>query len=145
MLLEESSNKVTEKVILDPSEEYEIKDLRIVKSEFFDKYIVTDDGGRPIDGIVLNQKGEDTLIRRLITITPEQMKELGEKNVQESLLQKRKEIQQRQKDNLNKEITPLGKDNQSLFKEDIQSFKELLKQAEKNAAEFRNTQGIVNE
>lgn len=153
MLLEESSNKVTEKVILDPLEEYEIKDLRIVKSEFFDKYIVTDDGGRPIDGIVLNQKGEDTLIRRLITITPEQMKELGEKNIQESLLQKRKEIQQRQKENLNKEITPLGKDiqsikdfyNQSLFKEDIQSFKELLKQAEKNAAEFRNTQGIVNE
>ena len=153
MLLEESSNKVTEKVILDPLEEYEIKDLRIVKSEFFDKYIVTDDGGRPIDGIVLNQKGEDTLIRRLITITPEQMKELGEKNIQESLLQKRKEIQQRQKENLNKEITPLGKDiqsikdfyNQSLFKEDIQSFKELLKQAEKNAAEVRNTQGIVNE
>ena len=153
MLLEESSNKVREKVILDPLEEYEIKDLRIVKSEFFDKYIVTDDGGRPIDGIVLNEKGEDTLIRRLITITPEQMRELGEKNIEEGLIQKRKEIQQKQIDNLNKKPTPLGKDvqslkifyNESLLKKDFESFVKALQQAEENADKFRNKKGIVNE
>jgi hypothetical protein len=153
MLLEESSNKVREKVILDPLEQYEAKDLKIVKSEFFDKYIITDDGGRPIDGIVLNEKGEDTLIRRLITITPEQMRELGEKNIEEGLIQKRKEIQQKQIDNLNKKPTPLGKDvqsvkkfyNESLLKKDFESFVKALQQAEENADKFRNKKGIVNE
>jgi len=153
MLLEESSNKIREKVILNPLEQYEAKDLKIVKSEFFDKYIITDDGGRPIDGIVLNEKGEDTLIRRLITITPEQMRELGEKNIEEGLIQKRKEIQQKQIDNLNKKPTPLGKDvqsvkkfyNESLLKKDFESFVKALQQAEENADKFRNKKGIVNE
>ena len=83
MLLEESKNKVTLKVILDPLEEYEEKDLRIVKSEFLENYIVTDKNGRPLDGVVLDEKGNETIFRRLITITPQQINEFGTQEIQE--------------------------------------------------------------
>ena len=83
MLLEESQNKVTLKVILDPLEEYEENDLRIVKSEFLENYILTDKNGRPLDGVVLDEKGNETIFRRLITITPQQINEFGTQEIQE--------------------------------------------------------------
>ena len=94
-LIEDSQNKTAMKVILDPTMEYKPSDLRVVKNEFAGNYIITDPNGIPLDGVVLDDEGNDTGLTRLLTITAEELQEVGMSQVTEMGLKKKKEIERK--------------------------------------------------
>ena len=76
-LIKDAKAEVPNKIILDPTREYKENDLRIVKSEFSGNYIVTDIYGQPLDGVVYDEQGNDTGLTRIVTVTSEQLKQIG--------------------------------------------------------------------
>tara|TARA_R100001460_G_scaffold26759_4_gene54180 strand:- start:3273 stop:6248 length:2976 start_codon:yes stop_codon:yes gene_type:complete len=94
-LVEDSRNKTAMKVILDPTMEYKASDIRVVKNEFAGNYIITDPYGTPLDGVFLDEQGNDTGLTRLLTITPQELQEIGMSQVVEANKKKKQEVERK--------------------------------------------------